>query len=127
MTGIEQSVVHIDVEDHSASFYLMAGNRECLVVVLLIDESQELATSCHIASLAYIDESDFGSENQRFETGEAKKSVQSFLSIRKSMINPTILSNQMGDGPNMVGCCPTTASNDVYQTFVDEMADLLEH
>ena len=43
------------------------------------------------------------------------------------MSNPTILSNQMGDGPNMVGCCSTTASNDVHQTFVHEMADLLEH
>ena len=41
--GIEQAVIHIDVNDQRPVFHLFAGYLQSLLIVLLLDESQELA------------------------------------------------------------------------------------
>ena len=43
LTGIEQSVVHIDIEHQSTVFHLFAGDAQSLFIFLFVDESQELA------------------------------------------------------------------------------------
>ena len=55
LPGIEQTVVHIDIDDHGSVLHLLAGNVERLVVVFLADEPQELPAACHIAALAHLD------------------------------------------------------------------------
>lgn len=53
--GIKQSVVHIDVYHSGPVSYLLAGYTEGFLITLLIDKSQELPASCHIAPFTHID------------------------------------------------------------------------
>ena len=56
LLGIQESVVHVDIDDSGTISHLFAGDVQCLLITFLIDESQELSTTSHVASLAYIDE-----------------------------------------------------------------------
>ena len=42
LTGVEQGVVHVDIDDQRAVLHLLAGYLESLLVVVLLDEPQEL-------------------------------------------------------------------------------------
>ena len=53
--GIEQTVIHIDVYHRSPVSNLFTGYAEGFLITFLIDESQELSASCHIAPLTHID------------------------------------------------------------------------
>ena len=53
---IQQPVVHIEVEHQCAVLHLLPCYLQRLVVVLLLDESQEFPRPCHIAPLAHIRE-----------------------------------------------------------------------
>ena len=53
MFGIEQAVVHVDVNHRRAIIDLLAGNLQRLVVVLHADEPQELLAAGHVAPLAH--------------------------------------------------------------------------
>ena len=51
---IEQSVVHIDIEQRGAIAHLLAGYAKSLVILFLLYQTQELAAAGHIATLAHI-------------------------------------------------------------------------
>ena len=53
---VEHTIIHVDIDDHCSILHLFACDVERLVVVFLSNESQELPTTSHIASLAHFDE-----------------------------------------------------------------------
>ena len=55
--GIQQTVVHVDIHDSCPVGHLLAGDIQRLLILFFIDESEELTTTRHIASLTHIDES----------------------------------------------------------------------
>ena len=57
---IQQSVVHIDIENQCPIFHLLAGDGQSLLVFLLVDESEKFPRTCHVAAFPYIHEIDFG-------------------------------------------------------------------
>ena len=67
---IEQSVVHVDIQDESPVFHLAAGYFERLAVVFLFYEAQELARAGHVAAFAYVDEANLGRYVQNLQPGE---------------------------------------------------------
>ena len=64
---IEQTVIHIDVDDQRTVGHLLAGNAHRFVVFLLVDQPQEFAGTRHVASFADIDEPHFLSDIEVFE------------------------------------------------------------
>ena len=54
-TGIEQAIVHIDIQHHSTVVHLLAGNLQRLFVLPLGNQPQELARPRHITPLPHID------------------------------------------------------------------------
>ena len=58
--GIQQPVVHIDINDQSTVFHLLACDAQCLFVFLFVYQTKELTGTGHVAAFAYIDKIDFG-------------------------------------------------------------------
>ena len=56
LAGVQQAVVHVDVDDQGAVVHLFAGYRDGLVVLLLLDESQELARAGHVTAFTHVGE-----------------------------------------------------------------------
>ncbi len=51
---VEQSVVHIHVYQHRPVAHLFPGYGESLIILFLVDKSEELAASSHVAPLAHV-------------------------------------------------------------------------
>ena len=67
--GVEETVVHVDVEHHGPVAHLLAGYGQCLVILLFLDEPQKLATAGHVAAFAHVDKG-AGQRTESVETGE---------------------------------------------------------
>ena len=66
--GIQHSVVHIDIDHLRTVFHLLAGNRQSLFIILLLDQAQELTRTGHITAFADIDEIVFRLYLQQFQS-----------------------------------------------------------
>ena len=53
---IQQSVIHIDIDDHGTILHLFACYLQSLLVALLLNQSQELTGTGHVTAFAHIDE-----------------------------------------------------------------------
>ena len=143
--GIEQTVVHVDVDNQRAILHLLAGNGHRLVVVLLLDEPQELARTRHVATLAYVDKSrmwrgfrgfrSFRGE-RREERGERIVLLLNLQQVKTTKPQVAGFSNrlmrlfpqhQLPILRNEVGRSAAATANDVYQPLVDELLDLRSH
>ncbi len=74
--GIEQPLVHVDVDDLRAVLDLLARDRERGGVIVRLDQLAELGRAGDIGALADIDERDFRRERERLEPGEAQIGLQ---------------------------------------------------
>ena len=57
--GIEQTIVHVDVNHEGSILNLLTGDLQSLCILFLLDESQKFAATRHIAALANVDEAHF--------------------------------------------------------------------
>ena len=70
--GIDQALVHVDVEDLRAVGDLLARDFDGFVVAIVLDELFELRRTCDVGALADVDEQQFRRDDQRFEAGQAR-------------------------------------------------------
>ena len=70
LLGVEQAIVHIDIEQLGSILHLVAGDGECFVIFLFVDKSKELARAGHVATLAHVDEVALGSHLAQFKSRE---------------------------------------------------------
>ncbi len=73
LLGIEQALVHVDVDDLRAVLDLVARDRERRRVVAGGDELAELGRAGDVGALADIDERNFRREREGFEAGQAQE------------------------------------------------------
>ena len=64
---IQQTVVHIHVDNLRSILHLLAGNGQRLIVFLFINQPQELTGTCHVTAFAYIHEVDGRTYLQQFQ------------------------------------------------------------
>ena len=69
--GIDQALVHVDVEDLRAVRDLLARDFDGLVVAVVLDQLLELRRTGHVRALADVDEQQLRRDDQRLEAGEA--------------------------------------------------------
>ncbi len=71
--GVEQRVVHVDVDDTRSGVGLRGGYRYGLVEISLLDQAQEFAASGHVAAFADGGQT-VGGDCERLESGEPERS-----------------------------------------------------
>ena len=119
--GIQQAVIHIHIDDQGSIFYLFTGNTQCFFVVLFVNQAEEFTGTSHIASLTYIDKTDFGRLFQTFQTRQTE-------CCRFSNRNMRFCTSYQWNILSDVGFrCTTTTTDDVYQSFFDVFFYLTGH
>ena len=73
LLGLEQALVHVDVDHLRAVLDLVARDRERRVVVAGRDQLAEFGRAGDVGALADIDERDFGRERERLEPREPQQ------------------------------------------------------
>ena len=66
--SIDQSIIHVHVDDLGASFHLISCNVKRLIELFFFDQPQKPFGTGHIGTLPHIDEIALGSDHQGFQT-----------------------------------------------------------
>src|SRR5699024_1641858 len=70
--GIDQALVHVDVQDLRAVGDLLAGDFNRLVEAVLLDQLLEPGAAGDVGALADVDEVQFGRDDKRLKPGQAR-------------------------------------------------------
>ncbi|MNU89870.1 hypothetical protein D3C71_797220 [compost metagenome] len=71
LLGIDQALVHVDVEDLCATGHLLAGHVHGFFVAFFLDQLAELRAAGDVGALADVDEQQVRRDDQRFQTRQA--------------------------------------------------------
>ena len=121
LAGIEQSVVHVDINHHGAVTDLLAGYGDSFIVLLLLDQSQELPTAGHIAALTHIDEAHLGRDVEAFESAQPES-----LTAGVHLVGLLVLGGKGETTDELIGGA-TAAAYDVHQSLVHNLCHLGRH
>ena len=119
--GIQQPVVHVDVDDLRPVFHLLAGNLQGFFVFLLVNQAEELARAGHVAAFAHVDKVAFGADFQQVEAGEPQGS-----GLRCGDMGRDALGQRREAGDVFVRRA-AAAAQDVHQAFVQVFLHLGGH
>ena len=119
--GIEQALVHIDVEDLRAVLHLIAGHGERCTVVAGGNELAKARRAGDIGAFADIDEGDFRRKRERFKPGQTQV-------LRHARNLPRLFAGHGGgDGADVIGRRAAAAADNVDDAGRSELAHLLGH
>ena len=119
--GVEQPLVHVDVDDLRAVLDLVARDLEGGVVVATRHQLAEAGRSRHVGALADVHERDVAAERERLEPGQVEPAV------RLGHASRWLAGDRGGDGADVLGCGAAAPAGDVDQTGVGELAELGRH
>ena len=109
--GIQEAVVHVDVDDLRPIFHLLAGDTEGFVVFLLVDEAEELARTGHVAALAYVDKIILRFHLQHIQSGQTQVGRLPHRHVQLGILHQVCES-----GDVFIGGAAASAK-DIYQSF----------
>ena len=118
---IQQTVVHVHVDDQRTVSHLFAGNADGLVVLFLLYQSEEFARACDITTLTHIDEVYFRGDVEQFQTTQPHG-----VRFGSRLVGCLALSQRNIFSDEFVGGT-TTATHNVYQSLVNHLANLRRH
>src|SRR5690606_3068924 len=76
LLGIDQALVHVDVEDLGTAGHLLAGDLDRLVEAVVLDQLLEPGAAGDVGALADVDEVQLRRDHQRLEAGQAGVALQ---------------------------------------------------
>ena len=119
--GIEQALVHVDIDHLGAGLDLLPGHFERLVVLPVENEPREFARSRDVRALPDIDEVQVVAENEGLETGYAQAPV----GLRR---DPGLVPRgRLGDRGDVLGSRPAASADDVQETLAGVLVYLGGH
>ncbi len=121
LLGIEQALVHVDVDDLRAVLHLVAGDGQRRCVVARGDELAELGRAGDVGALAHVDERDFRREREGLETGQAQQPRHLRNLPRRLALH------RAHDGVDVLGRGATAAADHVDQAGIREFAEQRGH
>ncbi len=121
LLGVEQPLVHVDVDELRAVLHLLTRDGQRLGVVALENELRETRRARHIGALAHVHEVRGGAHGERFEPAEAKE----WLRLRDGAWRHAL--HGLRDGGNVLGGGATAAAHDVQQPALCPFGDVLGH
>ena len=119
--GIDEPLVHIDVDDLRAVGHLIARDRERAGEVAGGDELAELRRAGDVRPLADVDEGNVGGERERLEAGKPHQRRDGRDGARLHV------ADRLGDRADVVGGRTAAAADDVDETVAGEAGDLGRH
>ncbi len=121
MLGIEQALVHVDVDHLGAVLDLVARHRQRRRIVAGGDELAEPRRAGDVGALADIDERNVRREHERLEPGEAQPARRVRRPSRR------LAAHGVRDGADMVGRGAAAAADDVDETGLGEFGEQPRH
>ncbi len=121
LDGVEQPLVHVDVDDLGAVLDLIEGDREGRGIVAGGDQLAEAGRAGDVGPLADVDEGDLRGEREGFEAREPHQR----LHVRH--LPRRVLRHHPGDRADMVGRRAATAADHVDEALAGEFLDLRRH
>ena len=68
--GIEHPLVHVDIDDLRAAFYLLAGNVQRFAVLLFFDQALELRRTGNVSTFTHVHKQAVVADGQRLQAGQ---------------------------------------------------------
>ena len=118
---VEQTVVHVYVYHQGSVSHLLACYADRLVVILFVYKAQKLARTCHVAALAYVDETNVGRHVEQLQSAEPHG-----LRLRLRRVRLLAFYNLCILGNELLGCA-AAAAYDVHQLLVHVLLHLWSH
>src|SRR5690606_29483914 len=115
LLGVDQPLVHVDVDDLGAVLYLVARHFEGGRVVAGGDQPLEAGGAGDIGALPDIDEGDLGREREWLQPGEA----QHRLDLRH--LSRLVGRDDLGEGADVVGRRAAATADDIDEAFAREL------
>ena len=119
--GIEQALVHVDVDHLGAVLDLVAGDGERGGIIAGGDELAEAGGAGDVGALADIDEGNVGGKHERLEAGEAKRAWPCGRLARR------LAAHGFGDRADVGGRRAAAAADDVDEAGVGELGEQPRH
>ena len=106
--GIQHGVVHVDVNDPGAAFYLLRRHLQGFLVLTAGNKARKLAGTGHVGAFANVGEVVFRIHRHGFQPAH----FEAFLLFRKRTGQAVF--NQCGQSPDVFRRSSATAANDVH-------------
>ncbi len=121
LRGVDQALVHVDVDDLGAVLDLVARHLQRRRVVAGGDQLAEPSGAGDVGALADIHEGNFLRQRERLEPGEPHQRLDLGHLAR------WVLRHRLRDGADMLGRGAAAAADDVDQPLARELVDLRRH
>ena len=126
--GIEQTIIHVDIDNSCPISYLFASDVQGFLVFFLINQSQELTTSSHIATLTDVDKA--RSVHRQLDRiiylQDIKPRKPQYVRLRSHLMRLHTF-RHLSIPSDEIGRSTTTAANDIDQPLVQELLDFRSH
>ena len=121
MLGIEQALVHVDVDHLGAVLDLVARDRERRGIVAGGDQLAEARRAGDVGALADIDERNVGREHERLEPGEAQRARP------RRQLSRRLAAHRLGDRADVGRRRAAAAADDVDEAGIGELGEQPRH
>ena len=119
--GIEQSLVHVDVDDLGAVQHLVTRHVERRREIAVLDQLAEFGRARDVGALAHVDEADVARKRKRLETRQAQLRLDARHLSRREAVHAA------RDGADVVGRGAAAAAHDVDEPGLGKLAHELRH
>ena len=119
--GVDQALVHVDVDDLGAVGDLVARDVERGREVAVLDQLAEAGRARDVGALADVDEGDVGRQREGLEAREAHQRRDRRHGAGR------LAAHRLGDGADVLGRRAAAAADDVDEPLVGEAGDLRRH
>ena len=118
---VQQTLVHVDVDDLGAVFDLLAGDDEGLLEFAVEDVFGELGRAGHVGALADVHEVGAGLDRERLQPAQAEQRLD--LRHRAGREGP----DRLGNGVDVLRRGPAAAAHDVEPAVGREVLEVGSH
>ena len=110
--GIQQPIIHININNQCTVFYLLTCNAQCLFVFLFVYQTKKLTRTRHIATFAHIDKINFGCLFKQLQSRKPHPLRLTCRNVRACLLH------QWNIFGNIFFSRATTSADNIHQTLV---------
>ena len=118
---VDETIIHVDVNDHRALLDLLAGNGKGGLVLTLTDEAAELSRTRNVATLTNVGEDNLGGEAEGLEAGEGEHVVASAAGAGDDALH------RVADSADVVGAGAAATADDVEPSVAGVLGEGAGH
>src|SRR6516164_6705813 len=121
LLGVEEPLVHIDVDHLRAALHLLARHRKSFFVLAPEDQPGKLGRTGDVSALADVDKVGVRPQSERFQPAEARVGLRTRERVRLDA------AHRLSNGADMRGGRATAAPHDVHPAVRGKLAEVGSH